>query len=140
MLCENKKSVISEGVPISRESITIAVAPKAREVMDEIRVQTGVPKAEALTRILEWYANLPTRIRLAILNRNESAKADLVHSTIQEMSTAGLPDNPLESAKDVTAEQATRIIKLMADRLAYLNKANLDAIEQLKKSEKRGKP
>lgn len=81
------------------KGISFQLNPRARAVIEGLRRDTGVPNTEALTRILEWYASLDRKLRLAVLNgdpetRRELAAlvaADLAENPSRDLTPAGVP-------------------------------------------------
>src|SRR5687767_2562912 len=78
-----------------RKTITVTLNPRARDVVEQLREDTGVPNTEAMARILEWFAAQDRKFRLAVLTRDEETKRELVRLVLQEMAgmdKAGLAD------------------------------------------------
>jgi hypothetical protein len=106
----------------TKESITLAVLPRARQVMDAIRVKTGVPKAEALARILDWYASLDARLQLAIMNNDQSMRGELIQSIIRDYAGADLATDLHRSAAGMDHSQAVRAAKTLLDTMDLIYK------------------
>lgn len=106
----------------TREGVTVDLSPVARQVIDAIRERTGVPKVTALERILEWYASLEPRFQLAILNKDESVRGDLIRSIIRDYAGADLPADPIRAASTMDHAQAVRVAKVMLDTLDVIYK------------------
>ena len=66
-------------------SIKVTLSPKSREVVSNIRHETGVANVTAMERILEWYSSLDRKLRLAVLNRDAATRDELLSLVVQEM-------------------------------------------------------
>jgi hypothetical protein len=100
-----------------REKVNVPLRFEAKTIIENVREQTGVAKTEALTRILEWYAALPVKLRLAILNRDVDTRRELTRLVLSEMAGTEKADPHAAIDAPVTEEQATRIIRIMLDHL-----------------------
>jgi hypothetical protein len=105
-----------------KERIGIDLSPAARQIVDSVRERTGVPKVAALERILEWYATLEPRFQLAILNKDESVRADLIRSIIRDYAGADMPADPIRAASTMDHAEAVKVAKVMLDTLDVLYK------------------
>lgn len=99
------------------KAISITLNARARDIIERLRDDTGVPNTEAMARILEWFASQDRKFRLAVLTRDEETKRELVRLVLQEMAgmdKAGLAD----ATASVTPREAVKVIRAMADKLA----------------------
>lgn len=82
------------------KTIHITLGPEAREVVEKLRQDTGIPNTEAVARLLEWFAGLDRKFRLALLNRDASTRAELARLTLQDMAREnGTPDTATRRAE-----------------------------------------
>ncbi len=119
--------IVAEENEESRHVTPIPLVRGAKAIIESLREETGVPKTEALVRILEWFASLPVELRLAVLNRNEDARRRLLKTVIVEMAgDAEAATNPNLPADE---REAIRLIQHMAARLEKLrtSRANEEA-------------
>lgn len=77
--------VVAEESDQKREVAHVPLNPKAKAIVEDVRKTTGVPKTEALTRILEWYASLDPKLQLAILNRDQATIQELARLVVLKM-------------------------------------------------------
>jgi hypothetical protein len=84
--------VMADDLP-QQISLTINLVPRAREIVDKLRADTGIPQTEAMLRILTWFASLDKKLRLAILNNDPETREELVRLAFASMLTrdADLP-------------------------------------------------
>ena len=69
----------------ARGKATLNLSAPAKEILDQIREKTGVPKETALTRILEWFAELDPRLRLAVIVNDETTRDELLRTALANM-------------------------------------------------------
>lgn len=126
-----------------RKGVMVSLNAEAREVVERLREDTGIPNTEALTRILEWFASRDRKFRLALLNGDEDTKAGLARLTLLEM--AGL-DGADEAAarpfESMTFEQAQAVANAALLRMSQIHKAlqnTLDVRVADDKRQKKGK-
>lgn len=70
--------------PIARVGVNVSLLPKARDVIEKIREQTGVPQTEALKRILEWYASQKPLFRQAILTGDPESRQEFSRALLEQ--------------------------------------------------------
>ncbi len=68
-----------------RETINISLNARARAIVDGIRDDSGVPKVEAVARIIEWFADLDRKLRFAVLSRDIESQRELISLALKEM-------------------------------------------------------
>lgn len=73
-----KMSSVASNAKAKRLAITFSVKASARDVLENLREETGIPNAEALARVLEWFASQEPALRLAILNRRPEVRTALL--------------------------------------------------------------
>jgi hypothetical protein len=71
-----------------RATLSWQVNPEARAILEGLKEETGVPNTESLTRILEWFASLDRKFRLAVLNRDPATRAELARLTLEQWAAA----------------------------------------------------
>ena len=93
------------------DPITVANVPlnsRANAIIDKLRDDTGIPKVEAIARIVEWFAQQDRKFRLAILTRDLETQRELARLSLVDM--AGIDQEAAASlAEHVPAEQAIKI-------------------------------
>lgn len=118
MVVENKKSSnLAEMTTESEQKskgISLNLSPAARQVVDRIRQDTGVPNTEAMTRILEWFSSLDKKLRLAILNKDEETRYLLLREALAQMT--GLANENVPA----TLDEAAITARIGLDRLEHL--------------------
>ena len=60
-----------------QKTVQIMLTPESRRIIENLRDDTGIPNTESMARILEWFAGLDRKLRLAILNRDEETRNEL---------------------------------------------------------------
>jgi hypothetical protein len=68
---ENKRA---DQADEKRVTISVNLSTPARRIIDGIRADTGIPNTTAMEQILEWFAGLDVKLRLAVLVRDEETK------------------------------------------------------------------
>jgi hypothetical protein len=132
---EKNRSVsgaVKEEIP-ERESVKINLTPEAMAVITAMRSETGTIKIEAMSRIVEWFASLPLKLRLAVLNRDDRAQDELLVDWFREhLARKALNLPPLEP-DDVAAR--VKIIHEYVDHLraGYESKSDTAAVTAKKK-------
>jgi hypothetical protein len=120
-----------------REKLIVNLSPAARALADSIREDTGIPKAEAVGRILEWFMSLDRKFRTAVLVRDEDAKREYTRLVLQEM--AGLTPGDLPAAaEELDVEKAAAVAHSMIMRMLTAHRAEL-SLGKLEKNDKRKK-
>jgi methylphosphotriester-DNA--protein-cysteine methyltransferase len=110
---------VSPELPEKSKTIGITLNPEARKVIEQIREDTGIPNTEAMTRILEWFAGLDRKFRLAVLSRDEETRRELAADVLSKMS--GLHGAKAFSATaEMTPDQMAKAIRFLTDRLESL--------------------
>jgi hypothetical protein len=94
-------------------TVRLHVNAKTRSFLDGVRSETGVPKEIALARIVEWYVSLDPKLRLAVLNRDEATKAELLRDALVKV--GGGMAGTLEEAI-VAANAANARVQQLAQR------------------------
>lgn len=139
MVCETEKNRAScQQMPSSpsdkRLSYPVNLTPRARELVDNLRADTGVPATTATERFFEWLAAMPPKFRLAILNRDTQAQDELLIDWLREhLTTKGLKIDPLEP-EDVKSR--VRLINKLLNEIHATYEGTRDAAMIAKK--KRG--
>lgn len=72
-----------------RLPLMVSLQPDARKIIEKIREDTGIPQTEALKRLLEWFAGLDRKLRLAILDNDPATRDELVRLAFAGMLTKG---------------------------------------------------
>lgn len=126
-------SVPGEQLVDKRVTVPIGLTPDARDVVENIKKTTGVAKQVAIARVLEWFSRQSDKVQGAILHERGDAAAELVNEKMAEIEAA-------KTGADVSIEQATRVIRLMTDRIDQIGKAyQRELIEKDRASRKAGK-
>ena len=111
--------------PTERESLGVNLSPDARAVIRGLREDTGVPNTEAMTRLLEWFAAMPRKFRLAILTKDAAGRDELLVDWLREhLAAEGLKTTPL-AADDVTAR--VRLIHQLVNEIHATYEGTRDA-------------
>ena len=71
-----------------RKAISVTLNPRARQVIEGIRGDSGVPNTEAMARILEWFAALDRKLRLSVLTRDVGTQREMLTLLLQQMVAA----------------------------------------------------
>jgi len=106
-------NVVEQTNDPQRTTLRLHVTKPAATFLETLREDTGVPKEVALTRIIEWYVSLDPKLRLAVLNRDESTKAELLRLAVAQLSAVGTMPGTLEEAI-ATADAANARVKELA--------------------------
>lgn len=114
-------------------TLTINLTPRARGIIEQVREDTGVPNTEAMVRILEWFAELPVKLRLAVLNRDQETQRELVRAVLSDMAALAEADPSHPQPVPASIEQATRIIRVMADHIERISLGRSNAAAPPKK-------
>jgi hypothetical protein len=127
--------IVVENEP-KRENTSVPLNPAARAVVERVREETGIPKVEALARILEWFGSLDRKLRLAVLTRDEETREELTKLVVRQM--AGLPKDQLaESAESLTVEQTLAATRAMIDRLENAHRSQVEAWKEEMKAKRK---
>src|SRR5688500_11170724 len=78
-------SAVADQTDTKRKTVTLNLNPETREIIEKIKDDTGVAQVVALQRILEWFSGLDRKLRLAILNRDEETRRELIQLVLQEI-------------------------------------------------------
>ena len=68
------------GELVEREALSIDLTPEALEIDRGIREATNIPKTAAVAQILNWFARLPPKLRLAVQAGGDAGRARVVTS------------------------------------------------------------
>jgi hypothetical protein len=101
-----------------RVALQVNLSPQAREVVDGIKDDTGIAKAEVVTRVLQWFAEQDRGVRLAILTRQGDAAAELARIKLAEMAASGTGD-----VSGMSLDDAVRATKVLLDRIELISTA-----------------
>jgi hypothetical protein len=93
----------------------INLSPEAREIVDQIKKDTGVAKITAVTRILQWFGEQDREIRVRILDGGRDVGEFLARQKLSQMAGG-------ERVEQLTFEQASQLIRLATDRLDQLGR------------------
>jgi hypothetical protein len=113
--------------PPPTKPITLGVnlTAKARQLVETLRADTGVPSTTATERFLEWLMGMPPKFRLAILNRDAAAQDELLIDWLREhLATKGLKITPMEP-DDVTSR--VRLITKLLNEIHATYEGTRDA-------------
>jgi hypothetical protein len=122
---------------VKRKGLTVNLTADARTVIESIRDDTGIPNTEAMTRILEWFATLDRKFRLAILNRDEETRRELAGDALSKM--AGVDGISLKATADMTPDQMKEAIRFLTDRLHDVAVTSQKQAANALKREQKGK-
>lgn len=111
---------VSESVD-KRSTIPIGLNANARKIVEGIKDETGIAKQEAVSRVLEWFADQPISVRREILTKTGNAGDELVRLRMGEMLAAGQVD----PGTIKTIDDANRVIRLMLDRIEQIDAARV---------------
>lgn len=70
----------------SKVGLNVTLNPRARQVIENIRADTGIPQATAVERLLNWFGGLDWKLRDAILRERAETRAELLALVIQSLS------------------------------------------------------
>lgn len=112
-----------DGPDLSKQSVVnLRVKPEAAEILRGIRNDTGVPGSEALVRILEWFASLDRKFRLALLNKDDETRRELALRTLLDMAKrdprALITDLPMAQSVQML-EALQRHIQILSDSVNF---------------------
>lgn len=89
----------------------------ARQMLETLRDETGIPNVEAITRFLEWLSGVDRKFRIAILTRDAAAQQEFSRTVLSEMAGRAVM---ADKAEPVTIEQATGVISIMLERIKQI--------------------
>jgi hypothetical protein len=98
----------------AKKGINLNLTPRARELAEGIRAETGVPSTTALERFLEWLAEQDPKLVLAILNRDQTTQKQLMEDALAK--AVGVQVSKADA--DMTPEQMAAAVRLLIGRLA----------------------
>jgi hypothetical protein len=99
-----------------REVVNVPLGPRSRVIVERIRLDTGIPKTEALTRILEWFASLDRKFRLAVLTSDPATREELARIALADMVTA----EPSDTLMTVPLVTMMKSAQLLAERIIHI--------------------
>ncbi len=100
--------------------------------METIREETGVAKQEAVSRLLEWFAEQSDDVKIAILTRSSDVAGILARNRLAEMAAAKDGAN-----NAMTLDEAIAVLKLATERVEVLSRTYADELREKLKSEKK---
>lgn len=107
------------------KTLTVNLSPEAREVIESLREDTGVPNTTAMERILEWFSKQDLRFRQAILLRSPASSQEMARMALEQM--AGLAAMVGDKAAGTTlADQA--VGELSRDDAAAAARAHIQQL------------
>lgn len=118
---------------MSRISLTVNLSPRAREIVERIREDTGITNVAAMERLLEWFIDQDLRYRMAILTRDDSSKRELAADALSRMAGAGNVTEILKAASSLDLDEAHQAMLALTNRMFAEAKALRLAEEQRKK-------
>jgi hypothetical protein len=95
-----------------RSAVPINLTPRARDVVDNLKSRTKLPKQEAVRVILEWFASQPEVIQDAIFDPRRDVATELARLKLAEMAAAGTGD-----VSGMSIGDAIRATKVLLDRI-----------------------
>jgi hypothetical protein len=111
---------VNTELPEKSKTIGITLNPEARQVIEQIREDTGIPNTEAMTRILEWFASLDRKFRLAVLSRDEETRRELAADVLSKMAGLDGGAKAFSATAEMTPGQMAKAIRFLTDRLESL--------------------
>jgi hypothetical protein len=114
---QNGGTVVEPTEDSSRTTARVNLSAAANSFLDSVRQRTGVPKEVALARILEWYVSLSPKLQLAVLNKDEGTRDELLRMALAEL--AGLPQGEQMPA---TLDEAIAVAKAGLARVEHIAK------------------
>lgn len=111
------------------KTVTLNLTPKAREIVENIREDTGVPNTTAMERFLEWLGEQDRKFRVAVLTKDPELKREMARLVLADMAAIEAADPGHAQPVPVTVEQATRIIRVMLGHIEriHLGMTNAEA-------------
>jgi hypothetical protein len=82
-----------------RAQVILKLSAEAKAITESLRDDTGVSNVAAMERLLEWFAGLDRRFRLAILNRDEDTRRELALDALAKMSGQPLTPDQLAAVR-----------------------------------------
>lgn len=67
-----------------RVNVSVGLNPAARDMVENIRVETGVPQVTAIQRWLEFLAKMPRKFQLAALQNDEAGQQEMLIAWFKE--------------------------------------------------------
>lgn len=119
-----------------RKNISIGLNPTARDVIERLREDTGVPNTEAMTRILEWFASLDRKLRLAILSRDSGTRDELIRLALREMLGLDVAAQHV-GGKPITHDEGIRIMQKLLEQMHVQHIAISRELEDARKALKK---
>lgn len=108
---------------VKRKTIAVDLTPRAREVIDGIRDDTGVPNTEAMARLLEWFAGLDRKLRLAVLTRDIDTRNELLALALRDMAAEAATVEPFGPIKQLDLDQLQDLQDQIGHQVARKRKA-----------------
>lgn len=112
---------VSDSEP-KRKNIQIDLTPRAREIIEGLRADTGVPNTEAMVRLLEWFAGLDRRLRVAILTRDQETIDRLLPSVVGRM--IGVPsDVSTKPMHEMNVSELGQVLQAVSEEILIRSQA-----------------
>jgi hypothetical protein len=97
----------------------VQLNPVAHGIIKRIREDTGVPNTEAMARILEYFAGLDRKFRLAIINKDPETRRELARLALREMAAMDAAGEEPPG----TVEQSCVLIRALATKIEHAESA-----------------
>jgi hypothetical protein len=114
--------------------IHIRLSPAAHQVVEGLRADTGVPNTEAMSRILEYFAGLDRKFRLAIINKDPETRRELARLALREMAAMDAAGEKPPG----TVEEACAAIRALVGRIEQTESARQHQLGGKGVTKKRG--
>lgn len=95
---------------------SVQVNPEGWPILDRVKSDFGVGKADFVTRLLLWFDRQEPRVQLELLRPDGDPVTELVTAKLAELSASG-------KAPATSIEDACRLIKSLATRIEQAEKA-----------------
>jgi hypothetical protein len=108
VLLETQKALLLCEVAAEEErnvTISVTLTPRARGVVEKLRADTGIPNTESVARLLEWFAGLDRKHRLALLNGDPATRAELARLSLEQMAAENGPPKSKRPEKAIVSDR-----------------------------------
>lgn len=117
------------------KSIQLQLSGAAREIVEGLRADTGIPNTEAMARLLEWFASLDRRLRVAILTRDQETIDRLLPTVLGRM--IGVPsDVSAKSMHDMNVSELGQVLQAVSEEILIRSQAYELAMKSKLKAKK----
>lgn len=121
-----------------RKTISIDLTPEARVVIEALREDSGIPNTEATKRILQWFAGLDRKLRLAILNKDIETQREMIRLVLADMAGDAAAKTEFGPLDTLTLDQLVSLQHKITDQMAKLGKTYQRELKKQAQSSRAG--